>query len=307
MVLLIIALIIIGFMFPPAWLALIGLGIYLVASRKSRRSDAVENRVKKMVSAGKDYAVFADLYFEAARSYAVEKGAKAPEQNVASAHIVVDGRTYFVVFTRAASGGTAIGVEDADAVRRRIFDKPMEDFINNSKNVTAGKDTMSNTFDVGGFSFSGDASDDKVAAKVISKIARRVVELSPTELDLYRYLIEEADRMSEGGGIGKLALEKSGIKPLEYEGEMAKAHNYSNNRVALDYLNDEVSPDLKEALGEDRADNVRANIFTYVADLNATVVCEIRKKYAVHYANNCTQNGHFGFADKWDDVIQSIP
>jgi len=133
MVFLIVALIVIGFMFPPAWLALVGLGIYLVASRKSRRSDAIESRVKKMVSAGKDYAVFADLYFEAARSYAVEKGAKAPERNAASAHIIVDGRTYFVVFTRAASGGTAIGVEDAEAVRDRIFDRSkIVDFVESS-------------------------------------------------------------------------------------------------------------------------------------------------------------------------------
>ena len=126
MVLLIVALILIGFVFPPAWLALIGLGIYLVASRKSRRSDAIESRVKKMVLAGKDYAVFADLYFEAARSYAVEKGAKAADENAASAHIVVDGRTYFVVFSRAASGGTIFGVEEADSVRQRIFDDVME-------------------------------------------------------------------------------------------------------------------------------------------------------------------------------------
>jgi hypothetical protein len=125
MVLLIVALIVIGFVFPPAWLALVGLGIYLVASRKSRRSDAIESRVKKMVSAGKDYAVFADLYFEAARSYAIAKGAKAADENAASAHIVVDGRTYFVVFTRAASGGTIFGVEEADSVRKRIFDDVM--------------------------------------------------------------------------------------------------------------------------------------------------------------------------------------
>ncbi len=122
MVLLVVALIVIGFFFPPAWLALIGLGIYLFSSHKSRRNDAIESHVKKMVSAGKDHAVFADLFFEAARSYAIAKGAKAADENAASAHIVVDGRTYFVVFTRAASGGTIFGVEEADSVRQRIFD-----------------------------------------------------------------------------------------------------------------------------------------------------------------------------------------
>ena len=190
MVIIIIALAIVGFFFPPAWLALLGYGIYIFASRTSRRNDAVESRVKKMVSAGKGSAAFSDLYFEAARSYAIEKGAKAPEPNAASAHILVDGRNYFVVFSRATSGGTMISVEESDAVRRRVFEKPMEDLLKNSKNATAGEDIPSNTFDVGGFSFSGDASDDEEWAKMVSKIARQVIELSPTELDIYRYLMD---------------------------------------------------------------------------------------------------------------------
>lgn len=140
MVLLIVALIAIGFVFPPAWLAVVGFGIYLVASQKSRRSDAIESRVKKMVSVGQDYAVFADLYFEAARSYAIAKGAKAADENAASAHIVVDGRTYFVVFTRAASGGTIFGVEEADSVRRRIFDDVIE---KRQKPITGSSQTFS--------------------------------------------------------------------------------------------------------------------------------------------------------------------
>jgi hypothetical protein len=175
-----------------------------------------------MVSAGRGSASFSDLYFEAARSYAIEKGARAPEHNAASAHILVDGHKYFVVFSRASSGGTVISVEESDAVRRRIFDKPMEDLLKKSK-TAAVKD---NTFNVGGISFSGDASNDEEWAEMVSKIARRVIELSPTELDIYRYLMEEADRLSEGGGVGKIALENSGIMQLEYEGEMAKSHKY---------------------------------------------------------------------------------
>ncbi|MBL4758705.1 MAG: hypothetical protein JKY32_14060 [Rhizobiales bacterium] len=139
-----------------------------------------------------------------------------------------------------------------------------------------------------------------------NKVTARVLELSPTELDIYRYLMEEAERLSLGKGLDERASIASGITPLEYEGEMAKAHKYPDNRAALDYLNDEVSPDLKEALGEDRADNIRAMIFTFIVHSNVSEVNEIRKKYAVHYANNCTANGHFGFADKWDEVIRSI-
>lgn len=303
MILIIIGLAIVGFVFPPAWLALLGYGIYIFASRKSRRSDAVESRVKKMVAAGKEMASFSDLYFEAARAYAIEKGAKAAEPNAASAHILVDGTRYFVVFSRAASGGTMISVEESDAVKRRIFDKPMEDFLKKSATSTL-KD---NTFYVGGFAFVGDAASDEVGANIVNKITAKVLELSPTELDIYRYLMEEADRISKGGDLGRATLENTGITPLEYEGEMAKAHKYLKNRAALNYLNDEVTPDLEEVLSEDQSDNIRTMIFALIIHSNTAGVNSIRKKYAVHYANNCTQNGHFRFADKWDDVINSIP
>ena len=86
-------------------MGLVGYGIYIWASRKSRRNDAIEGRVKKMVSNGKNHAVFNDLYFEAARTYAIEKGAKAADSTSASAHILVGGKTYFVVFSKAAGGG----------------------------------------------------------------------------------------------------------------------------------------------------------------------------------------------------------
>jgi hypothetical protein len=41
-------------------------------------------------------------------------------------------------------------VEEAAAVKRRIFDKPMENFLRSSKPAAAGGDTMSNAFEVGG-------------------------------------------------------------------------------------------------------------------------------------------------------------
>ncbi|WP_326894471.1 hypothetical protein U8P73_35900 (plasmid) [Rhizobium beringeri] len=115
-----ILLLIIGFFFTPAWFVLAGYAIYIFASRKSRRDDAVENRVKKMVAAGQNIAVFTDLYFEAARSYAIAKGARAADQDGASATMVIGGRPYFVVFSRAAGGGTAISTTDSLSVEKEL-------------------------------------------------------------------------------------------------------------------------------------------------------------------------------------------
>lgn len=409
MVLLIIALLIAGFFFPPAWLGLVGYGIYIWASRKSRRNDAIEGRVKKMVSNGKNHAVFNDLYFEAARTYAIEKGAKAADSTSASAHILVGGKTYFVVFSKAAGGGTAFRVEDAQAARDRVFNRSkIEQFVatpptrgsdlryniqvtaeeaNTGKKQTiqypmsvacvacsgsgsadcqtchgtgnvaiektlfldippgvqtgrrlrlsgkgdAGRyggpagdlyvfievkehqpiergdpNCSSNTFCVGGLTFSGDPSKHEVWAQIAVDVANRVQALALTELDIYRYLMEEADRMSQLQGLNEVALRESGIKPIEYEGEMAKAHKYPDNRSALDYLNGEVSPDLAVVLDEHTADKIRSMVFSYIVDRNAIGVRELRKKYAVHYANNCSANGNYGYAEKWDKLIETL-
>ena len=84
--------------------------VYFFASSKSRRDAAIETRVKKMLAAGVDYATFSDLYYEAAKSYAVAKGAQAADDQSASAKVVVNGSVYFVVFIRERDGGTTITV-----------------------------------------------------------------------------------------------------------------------------------------------------------------------------------------------------
>jgi len=90
-----------GFFFPPAWLALAGIGIYWYASRKSRRDEAVEKRVRRVVLARQNHVTFPDLYFEAARAHAIAKGGgTGGEEDSASVTMVIEGTPYFVVFTR---------------------------------------------------------------------------------------------------------------------------------------------------------------------------------------------------------------
>ncbi|MGG5889447.1 hypothetical protein ACLF3G_20110 [Falsiroseomonas sp. HC035] len=110
-----------GFFFPPAWLGLVGYGIYLYASRKSRRDDAIESRVRRMVGAGVATADFPDLYYDAARAYAVAKGATAADDDSAAATVVVDSRSYFVVFIKQSTGGgTSMSVSDSRQLERQL-------------------------------------------------------------------------------------------------------------------------------------------------------------------------------------------
>lgn len=65
-----------------------------------------------MLLAGTSYAAFEDVYFEAARSYAIDNGASQPEHEAAGATIQISGRSYFVVFSRSVKGGTLINVKE---------------------------------------------------------------------------------------------------------------------------------------------------------------------------------------------------
>lgn len=122
MLLISLILFVVGFFFPPSWLGLAGIGIYWYASRKSRRAEAVEERVRRMVLARQNHATFPDLYFEAARAYAIEKGGgTGGEQDSASVMMVIERTPYFVVFVRdLPDGGTMISVTSHDRIRDNV-------------------------------------------------------------------------------------------------------------------------------------------------------------------------------------------
>lgn len=50
---------------------------------RKRRATIVDDRIKRMLLVGTSYAGFEDLYFEAARAYAIDNGANRPEHDSA--------------------------------------------------------------------------------------------------------------------------------------------------------------------------------------------------------------------------------
>lgn len=161
---------------------------------------------------------------------------------------------------------------------------------------------------IGGLLFEGDINSDETIANIVTKLSTKVLELAPTELDVYRYLVEEAERFSKGGEVEANILKASGIAPLEYDGEISKAQKYAGNRAALDYLNDEVSPDLENLMEQEKAADVRALIFANIVlrEENLIGMLKLRQKYATHYCNNCSANGHWTYYDKWSEIIDGI-
>ena len=68
---------------------------------------------------------FDELYYEAARSYAVSKGANIDPRypDVISAKVLIEGAVYFAMFLRAASGGTIVRLEEARRAEARLFEQ----------------------------------------------------------------------------------------------------------------------------------------------------------------------------------------
>lgn len=156
--------------------------------------------------------------------------------------------------------------------------------------------------------FDGDLDSENGMAELVWNLTQQVQARAPTELDVYRYLVEEAERFAEGGAMEQAALRASGLTELEYAGERAKAANFAETRAALDYLNEDVTPALTQRVGPSRADEIRAYVFShFVLRPEAELTMQsLRLKYAVHYCNNCLMNGHLMYHDRWAKVIEGI-
>jgi hypothetical protein len=105
-------------------LVIVGAVVYFFATKRTRRDDAVEVRVQRMIAGGQSLVTFNELYFDAAKSYAISKGADATERDAASTTMLVGGRTFFVVFMRENRGGTTISISDDASIEREMMSFP---------------------------------------------------------------------------------------------------------------------------------------------------------------------------------------
>lgn len=170
-----------------------------------RRNGIIEGRIKEMVSRAEGYAVFDDIYFESARGYAVDRGAKAADATSASARVEIDGKSYSVVFSKSAGGGTVFGVEDAQVVRDRL--------LNPAKMKAHHEGQLDSTL-----AAFGAANRYDQAERLIAKDIENCVVKHPTwvgEKDTIEKMFEVALQAALKGGMSEsLALQWLGQKDL---------------------------------------------------------------------------------------------
>lgn len=123
-----IALVVVSIIFPPAWLAVIGYVIYLVATKKKRRDNVLSFEIQKLVATGREEVVLKHIYYEAAKSFAADHGASMsrykndPEDDCLLFNMFVGDSEYSVCVQRWMKDETKLTVKPKAKAR--------QDFIN---------------------------------------------------------------------------------------------------------------------------------------------------------------------------------
>lgn len=118
MPLLMLILFIVSWFIPVLWLAFFACLIWFLLTGKARRTRMMRNIILNMIYRGIDEEVIEHVYFESARSYAINCGAQLdpfPEtQDHFFFEIRVNGKPYDICISRwPLHGGFMITVEDA--------------------------------------------------------------------------------------------------------------------------------------------------------------------------------------------------
>lgn len=123
-------------------------------------------------------------------------------------------------------------------------------------------------------------------------------------LQLYEFVMEDADGASQGNAIAKQYVKSLGLFKVEYEGALHKSSTMDDDNSALEYLNNVISASLIKELGLETAIVIRCDIVkNYISD-NQKILDEARLKHA-RYMLNTAEERHVARrkADEWVEVI----
>jgi hypothetical protein len=126
-VLIVIVLMLISIVFPPAWLALAAYVVYLLLTKKERRSRVIMYEIRKLIATGREEVILKHVYYEAAKGFAAEHGASMssyrndPEDDCLMFNLIVDGSEYHVCVQRWMKDETMLTVRTKERAREYLF------------------------------------------------------------------------------------------------------------------------------------------------------------------------------------------
>ncbi|MFN3911482.1 tetratricopeptide repeat protein [Hyphomonas sp.] len=156
-----------------------------------------------------------------------------------------------------------------------------------------------------GIDFEVHDDPNETFAELMQLLVLKLGELHHQDLYIYRYIVEEADRLSSGDEQQNFVLSLCGIMPLEYSGESKKVAEFAQSRPGVDFI-DGFCEQLSSITSEGFAEHVRDQTYLIYNHEYHSVIAQARKKWAAHYYNNCFEKAHWNYADKWKEVLEAI-
>lgn len=159
---------------------------------------------------------------------------------------------------------------------------------------------------IGGFDATNLTSDFNKMNSFLDLVAARVVELCPTDLELYWFLIRQAALLALGASAEQAALEASGLHRVEYDGRGGRHHDVEAGRTACKYVDQVVMPGVAARYGDDIAALLRAILFAKIHGPSVAVTTPVRKRFALMEMKRCSTARDDTTGREWADAIVTI-
>lgn len=129
MMLVVLLLVGISLFFPPVWLAVMAYVVYLVLTRKKRRNRIIMYEIHKSIQLNQEERELKHIYYEAAKSFAAEHGARMSrykndsEDDCLIFRMNVSGIDYNICVQKCLKGDTVLTVRTEDQAKEDFRSK----------------------------------------------------------------------------------------------------------------------------------------------------------------------------------------
>lgn len=150
-------------------------------------------------------------------------------------------------------------------------------------------------------------AEEDATALLAAQLADQLAGALRTEEDVWWFLAEEYDYLSNCGPSASNLLAKSPLKmhEIEYEGRRSENSYVGKPDPGVTLLKKARSV-FADKFSEGIADLMIAYAFSLFVIQNINMLNPVRIKYATHFHNNCVSQGSFRNAERWGDVLDAL-
>lgn len=161
---------------------------------------------------------------------------------------------------------------------------------------------------VGGIELQRLPQNDEELMGLCVKLTEKLSHVIRTEEDAWWFVSDQYAQAQTFGVQAKRWIEGLPIhlNTVEYEGRRSQDSYVGKPNPGMVFLDTEVTPFFEQHFTKEMAEVMRAAIFGTFLDGIKDSIQAIRMKFAVHFHNNCISSHSYNYAERWNEVIQSL-